>query len=111
MEIKCPITNEVILKITPNGMTQRINYCEIWLHLIDGSRMKLAISKNAKKNLKQSHIDEIFAKIKADRLNRIRGKALPAKVKAIQLARIEKTDYREVIDKAKSLIKKKINDN
>ena len=107
MEIKCPITNEVILRITPNGIVQRVNYCEVWFKLSDGSRMRVAMSKNAKKNLKQAQSDELFSSIRNTRLNKIRGKSLPKEVKERQLARVEKCKYTELIDRSKSLIKVK----
>ena len=66
------------------------------------------MSKNAVKNLKVSQTDELFEKIRAERVAKIRGKVLTAKVKAKQLARITKLNYYEVEDKVKSLIEKKI---
>ncbi|HBI50259.1 MAG TPA: hypothetical protein DDY21_00195 [Candidatus Moranbacteria bacterium] len=105
MEIKCPITNEVILKITPNGIIQRVNYCEVWFSLDDGSQMKVAMSKNAKKNLKKSQTDELFSKINIERRNKILAKVITKEKKEEQLSRIDKSNYSDVKDKIGILVK------
>jgi len=107
MEIRCPITDEVILKMTPKGLVQRVNYTEVWFNLSDGSRMRIPMSKNAVKFLKEKETDNLFKKIQEIRTNKIKGKVLPKKIKDKQLARISKLSYKEVEDRNKSLIRKK----
>lgn len=107
MEIRCPITNEVIINTSKNGLVQRSNYSEIWFKLSDGSRMRVAVSKNAKNNLTEKQADEIFNEIQKGRINRLKSKALKIKVKEKQLKRINGTKVEAILDKANILINKK----
>jgi len=104
--LKCPITGETILKITPKGIFQRVNYSEIFFKLNDGSKMRIAVSKNAKKSLTEKQADDLFSKINKDRINRIKTKALDEDVKNKQLKRITDLKYNLIEDRGGSLFKK-----
>jgi len=107
MEIKCPITDEVILRINQQGLVQRVNYSEVFFVLSDHSKMRILISKNAKKNLKKSQTNELFKNIQKERIIKLKGKPLDEKKKKKHLDRLKKLSYSEVVDRAKSLIKNK----
>ncbi len=106
MEIRCPITDEVILRITPNGIVQRVNYREVWFNLSDGSKMRMALSKSAVDNLKESQVDRLFEAIKKQRTDKIKGKVLDKKVRERQLERIDKTAITRVESKLGVIIDK-----
>lgn len=103
MEIRCPITDEVIVKISTNGYKQRSNYTEVWLNLADGSRARIPMSKNAAKNLQPSQVEELFAKIKEDRINSVLGKQLEPEIRDKQLERIDSVSVESVTSRLKNL--------
>jgi hypothetical protein len=106
----CPVTGEKILTIGSNGVMKRENYAEVWFNLSDGSRMRVAMSKNAKDQLKEIDADELYKKIKKGWSDAISAKVLPAKQKALQLARINKLAYQKVEVNSGVLITKKQKD-
>ncbi len=105
----CQITGEKILTIGNNGVTKRENYVEVWFELSDGSRMRVAMSKNAKEQLKEIDADEVYRKIKKEWSDAIKNKIIPAKQKALQLARINKLTYKNVEGRAGVIINKQKN--
>jgi hypothetical protein len=108
--LTCPITGEKILTIGPGGVRKRENYAEVWFTLSDKSRMRVAMSKNAKAQLKESDADELYRKIKKGWTEAIQAKVLPKKQKELQLSRIDKLTYHAVEAKAGILIDKKQKD-
>lgn len=108
MQIKCPITDEVLATFGKDGFTRRANYREVYLVLSDHSRMKILISKNAKDNLKKSQLEDILRKIKNDRVNNIRSKALPKNKKNSIIKSIENIEFSSAVDKGGILISRKI---
>jgi hypothetical protein len=108
--INCPITGEKIISIGSNGVRKRENYAEVWFHLSDGSRMRVAVSKNAKAQLKEADADEVYRKIKMGWTESIQSKVMPKKQKDIQLARIDALTFSKVETKAGILIDKKQKD-
>lgn len=107
----CPITGEKILTIGADGVRKRENYADVWFNLSDGSRMRVAMSKNAKKQLKESDADEIYRIIKKEWADSIKGKVLTKKTKDLQLERIDKLEYATVEASAGIIIKKQKNVN
>jgi hypothetical protein len=108
--IHCPITGEKIISIGANGVRKRENYAEVWFKLSDGSRMRVAMSKNAKAQLKESDADEVYRKIKQGWTEAIQSKVLPAKQKTAQLSNIDKLTFSKVETRAGILIDKKQKD-
>ena len=97
--VKCPITDEDILKVTPRGILRTPLYSEIFYKLTDGSIMRIAVSKNAKKNLKKKNLKELFEKIRKERLNNLKIKDIPKKDKEKYYKAIEEIGYKDVKDK------------
>jgi hypothetical protein len=108
MEIKCPITNEVVATFGKEGFIRRANYREIFYVLEDHSRMKLIISKNAKDNLKDSQLNNIFKDIQQRRINNLKGKSFDKEKKDLAIERLSKSGYNLVVDKSAILIDKKV---
>ena len=104
--LKCPVTGEKILTVGANGVMKRENYSEVWFVLSDGSRMRVAISNNAKKNLKEKEADELYATIKKDWAQVIKSKTLDEKTKKKQLKRIDNLTYLSVESRDGLIIKK-----
>jgi hypothetical protein len=73
--------------------------------------MRIALSKNAKKNLKEKQVDEFFEKLRKERLNNLNRKAIDEKKKDTQKMRIKNIGYTEVIDRGGLLLKKTNGDN
>jgi hypothetical protein len=107
----CPISGEKILAVSGRGVVRLSNYAEIWFELSDGSKMRMAISKNARKDIGELKVNEIFAKIKTDMLNSVKSKVLDVKTSKKQLARINKLTYTKVFDREKTYVEKKNVDN
>lgn len=110
MQIKCPITDEVLATFGKDGFTRRANYREVYLVLSDHSRMKILISKNAKDNLKESQLEAIFGDIQNRRINNIKSKALPKKKKDNVLEKLGGIEFLSAVDKGGILISRKILD-
>lgn len=104
--LNCPITGEKILTIGANGVMKRENYAEVWFHLSDGSRMRVAMSRNAKEQLKESDADELFGKIKKQWTDGLKAKKIPEKIKKNHLGRMEKLTYEKVEGAAGIIIEK-----
>ena len=102
----CPITGEKIIAITNRGVTRMSNYSEVWFDLTDGSKMRLQISVNGKKNLTEKILDEVFLNIKKEMENSTRSKALPAETMERYLEKIKNLDYKKVFDKKNIYIEK-----
>jgi hypothetical protein len=105
--LNCPITGETILKITPRGLSRTSLYSELWLTLSDKSKMRVAVSKNAKKNLKIKQIEELFEKIKKERKENLKGKLLDTKKKKKHLERIMDLSFTKVEDRSKQILLRK----
>lgn len=93
----CPVTGEKIIDIGRNGVTKRSNYAEAWFVLCDGSRMRVAMSRNAKKHLTEKQADAIMNGVRKEWEDSIRSKAIPKDEKERRLARIRGTGYSEVL--------------
>ena len=106
MQIKCPITDEVLATFGKDGFTRRANYREVYLVLSDHSRMKVLISKNAKDNLKENQIEAIFRGIQNKRIINMRGKAFIKSRKDKALESLENIQFISVVDKKDILLKK-----
>lgn len=104
--LKCPFTDETIMKITPRGIFRTPLYSEVFLELTDGSRMRIALSKNAKKNLKVKQVDDFFEKLRKDRIKRVKSKVLTKETREKHLSRINKVEYKSVFDRGALLLKK-----
>ncbi len=105
--LNCPVTGEKILTIGANGVMKRENYAEAWFVLSDGSRMRVAMSKAAKKNLTEKQADALFKGISKDWNDSIRGKVLPKRQKDVQIGRLNKLTYKRVEEKDRVMITKK----
>lgn len=105
--LHCPVTGQKILTIGSGGVMKRENYAEVWFVLSDGSRMRVAMSKEAKKNLTEKQADTLFKNINKEWSDSIRGKVLPKKKKDIQMARVGKLTYHRVEEKDRVMITKK----
>lgn len=110
MQIKCPITDEVIATFGKDGFVRRENYREVFFVLSDHSQMKILISKSAKDNLKENQLETIFKEIQDRRIINMRGKALPQKKKDSILKKLKNIEFVSVIDKKDTLISKKVLD-
>jgi len=110
MQIKCPITDEVLATFGKDGFTRRANYREVYLVISDHSRMKILISKNAKDNLKESQLEAIFRDIQNRRINNMKSKALPKKKKDRVLKELADIEFISAVDKREVLISRKILD-
>lgn len=97
--LNCPITGEKILTIGAKGVMKRENYAEVLFSLADGSKMRVAMSKDAKKTLTQKSADKLIQKIKGEFTEVIESKDIPIEEKTKQLERITKIDYTKIEDK------------
>ena len=103
----CQISGEKILAVSGRGVVRLSNYAEIWFALSDGSKMRISISKNARKDIDDLKIEEIFVKIKAEMLSSVKSKVLDEKTRKIQVGRINKLTYIRVFDREKTYVEKK----
>jgi hypothetical protein len=105
--LQCPITDEKILSISSNGVRRRENYTEVFFYLTDGSRMRIAMSKNAKDNLTEKQADDFIKKIKYEWKTGLNNKVLEKEMKKIHLRRIEKMGYNKIEDRNGIILQKK----
>ncbi len=96
-QLRCPITGETILKVMPRGISRTSLYSEIFFLLYDGSKMKVAISRNAKKNLNLKKARELFEKIRKERIAKLKTNDTDLKRKMKN--KIEKTDFKKIISR------------
>lgn len=108
MQIKCPITDEVLATFGKDGFTRRSNYREVFFVLSDHSRMKIIISKTAMNDLKKEKLDEIFNEIQSKRVNNLKGKSFDKKNKELAIKRLSLLGYNKVVNKKDTLIDKKV---
>lgn len=104
--LNCPVTGQKILSIGPRGVMKRENYAEIFFILSDGSRMRVAVSKAAKRQFKQADANKIFQQISKDWQNNIKTKVIDKARKDKQIARVQKLSFVAVEDRGGVLIGK-----
>jgi len=103
----CQISGEKILALSGRGVVRLSNYAEIWFELNDGSKMRVCISKNARKDIDGLKVEEIFGKIKEEMLSSVKSKVLDNKTRKKQVGRINKLTYTKVFDREKTYVEKK----